>query len=197
MQHGGWRYWCWVPLLALAGCASGPATLPAQTAQVPAECRWALGEHERLAVTRGAVDALEREGYRITHTDTELGVVSGERSRVLPGYGARYDDRWSRGSGVFGSIGGGVGGGGRVSVGSGVGIGIGIGGGRAGYGGGFPADATRIERISVVAPGERVLVSQDSRVVDAEGAVRESRSGGDAALCRAIRQAIAAAQEAP
>ncbi|MBD3895530.1 hypothetical protein IEI94_06665 [Halomonas sp. ML-15] len=196
MQQGKWRYGWWLPLVLLAGCATGPAMLPSQTAEVPAECRWALGTDDRTAVTRAAVDVLEREGYRITHTEASLGVVSGERSRVLPGYGARYDDRRSRGSGVFGSIGGGVGSGGSVSVGTGIGIGIGIGGGRAGYGGGFPADATRVERVSVVAPGEQVLVTQDSRVIDAEGAVRESRSG-DATLCRAIQQAVTAGQEAP
>lgn len=194
MQQGKWRYCWWLPLVALAGCATGPATLPMQTAEVPRECRWALEGDDRSAVVRAAVDVLEREGYRITHTEASLGVVSAERSRVLPGYGSRYDDRWSRGSGVFGSIGGGVGSGGRVTVGSGVGIGIGIGGGRAGYGGGFPADATRIERVSLVAPGEQVLVTQDSRVIDAEGAVRESRSG-DPSICRAIEQAVAAERE--
>ncbi|APX94488.1 hypothetical protein BWR19_16960 [Halomonas sp. 1513] len=196
MQQGRWRYFWWLPLVTLAGCAAGPATLPEHRGGAPAECRWALGDDERGAVTRAAVDVLEREGYRITHTEASMGIVSAERSRVLPGYGARYDDRWSRGSGVFGSIGGGVGSGGQVSVGSGVGFGIGVGGGRAGYGGGFPADATRIERVSLVVPREQVLVSQDSRVIDAEGAVRESRSG-DASLCRAIEQAVAAERGAP
>lgn len=192
MQRGWWQGWWCVPLIALVGCASVPATLPTQVAQVPAECRWPLADIDRVTLTRTAVSVLEAEGYDITHTNTQLGVVSAERSKVLPGYGVRYDDYWTRGSGIFGSIGGGVGGGGRISVGSGVGIGVGVGGGRVGYGGGFPADAVRVERVSLAAPGEHIVVSQDSRVIDAEGAVRESHSGGNTALCQAIHRAAVA-----
>lgn len=199
MRRGWWQGWWCVPLVALVGCASAPATLPTQMSQAPAECRWMLADTDRMTLTRTAVSVLESEGYRITHTNTQLGVVSAERSKVLPGYGVRYDDYWTRGSGVFGSIGGGVGAGGRIGVGSGVGIGVGVGSGRAGYGAGFPADAVRIERVSLVAPDERVVVSQDTRVIDAEGAVRESHGGGSAALCQAIEQAIerAAVPERP
>lgn len=184
---------CLVALTALTGCASGPANLPMQQMASVPECRWPLANGDRVALLRDAVEVLEAEGFSVVHTDTTLGVISAERQRVLPGYGTSYDDRWPRRGGWYG--GHHVGSGGRLSIGSGVGsgigVGIGVGGGSVGYGYGFPMDATRVDRISLVAPGEWVMVSQDSRVIDAEGAVRESRSGGDVALCRELQRVTA------
>ncbi|MFN2331992.1 MAG: hypothetical protein ABR580_09095, partial [Halomonas sp.] len=99
-----------VTMLVLAGCQTTPSTLPAAEPRPAAACTWPLNDQAPRAVLVGAVAALEAEGFLIRHTDLALGLVSAERTRILPGYGDRYD-RWET-RGMFGGIGIGGGSGG-------------------------------------------------------------------------------------
>ncbi|WP_445000295.1 hypothetical protein [Halomonas mongoliensis] len=166
--------------LLLAGCQTTPSTLPVAEPRPEAACTWPLGDQEPRALLRAAVDALEAEGFLIRHTDLALGLVSAERTRILPGYGDRHD-RWDRG-GMFGGIGIG---GGRGGVSSGVMIGF-------GGVGSLTRDATQLERVSLLAGDGEVRVSRDIQVIDWRGELAESRSASSADFCQRLRDAIEA-----
>jgi hypothetical protein len=165
-------------VLVLAGCQTVPSTLPVAEPRPAAACSWPLGEQAPRALLGDAVAALEAEGFLIRHTDLALGLVSAERTRILPGYGDRYD-RWDR-RGVFGGIGGGRGG-----VSSGVMIGF-------GGVGSLTRDATQLERVSLLAGEGEVRVSRDIQVIDWRGELVEARSASTTEFCRGLRDAIEA-----
>lgn len=166
--------------LLLAGCQTVPSTLPVAEPRPAAACSWPLGEQAPRALLGDAVAALEAEGFLIRHTDLALGLVSSERTRILPGYGDRYD-RWDR-RGVFGGIGIG---GGRGGVSSGVMIGF-------GGVGSLTRDATQLERVSLLAGEGEVRVSRDIQVIDWRGELAEARSASTTEFCQRLRGAIEA-----
>ncbi|SEL57290.1 hypothetical protein [Halomonas daqiaonensis] len=173
----------WLLLLlsaALAGCQVTPTTLPVAEPAPAAECRWPVGDLAPQTRMRRIVDALEAQDFLIRHTDLSLGLVSAERTSILPGYGDRHD-RWES-RGMTGSVGIGGGRGGVVS-----GVMIGFGGV-----GSLTRDATELERVSVLAGAEKVLVSRDLQVIDWRGELVEARSASDADFCRELRDAIEA-----
>jgi len=178
------RPWLLLPVLGfvlvLAGCQATPSTLPAAEPRPAAECRWPLGDRAPRPLVRAAVDALEAEGFLIRHTDLALGLVSAERTRILPGYGDRYDGWETRG--MFGGIGIG---GGRGGVSSGVMIGF-------GGVGSLTRDATQLERVSLLAGDGEVRVSRDIQVIDWRGELAEARSASTAEFCQRLRGAIEA-----
>ncbi|MGJ7459167.1 hypothetical protein ACR80S_13140 [Halomonas sp. MA07-2] len=169
-----------VTVLMLAGCQTTPSTLPAAEPRPAAECRWPVGDWAPRALLAGAVAALEAEGFLIRHTDLALGLVSAERTRILPGYGDRYD-RWDS-RGMFGGIGIG---GGRGGVSSGVMIGF-------GGVGSLTRDATELERVSLLAGDGEVRVSRDIQLIDWRGELAEARSASTADFCQRLRSAIQA-----
>lgn len=174
-----WRLPCvLVTVLLLAGCQTPPSTLPVSEPGPAAECRWSVGDRAAQPLMRAAVDALESAGFLIRHTDLALGLVSAERTRVLPGYGDRHDGWGARG--MFGGIGIG---GGRGGVSSGVMVGFGGVGSMA-------HDATRLERVSLLAGSDEVRVSRDIQVIDWRGELAESRSASTAEFCQRLRAAI-------
>ncbi|SDO51221.1 hypothetical protein SAMN04487957_10780 [Halomonas shengliensis] len=174
------RPWPLLLLLALAGCQTVPSTLPVAEPPPAAACRWPVGEASPREILARAVDALEAEGFLIRHTATAPVLVSAERTRLLPGYGSRYDD-WER-HGVFGGIG--LGGG---SGGIGGGVMIGFGGV-----GSLTRDATQLERVSLLVSGQEVRVSRDLQVIDWRGRLVEARSASTEAFCQALRRAMPA-----
>lgn len=167
-----------VTMLVLAGCQAIPSTLPAAEPRPSAACSWPLNDQTPRVVLVGAVAALEADGFLIRHTDLALGLVSAERTRILPGYGDRYD-RWDT-RGMFGgiSIGGGSGG-----VSSGVMIGF-------GGVGSLTRDATQLDRVSLLAGDGEVAVSRDIQVIDWRGDLVEARSASTADFCQRLRGAI-------
>ncbi|QTF93221.1 hypothetical protein [Halomonas sp. BM-2019] len=165
-------------VLVLAGCQTPPPTLPAAEPRPAAECRWPIGDQAPQGLVRAAVEALEAEGFLIRHTELALGLVSAERTRILPGYGSRHDDWESRG--VFGGFGVG---GGRGGVRSGVMIGF-------GGVGSLTRDATQLERVSLLAGGEEVRVSRDIQVIDWRGELADARSASTADFCQWLRGAL-------
>ena len=166
--------------LLLAGCQTTPSTLPVAEPRPAAACTWPLGDQEPRELLRASVDALEAEGFLIRHTDLALGLVSAERTRILPGYGDRHD-RWES-RGVFGGIGIG---GGRGGVSSGVMIGF-------GGVGSLTRDATQLERVSLLAGDGEVRISRDIQVIDWRGELAEARSASSADFCQRLRDAIEA-----
>lgn len=176
-----WRLPCvLVTVLVLAACQTTPSTLPAAEPRPAAECHWSVGDRAPQTLMRAAVDALEAEGFLIRHTDLALGLVSAERTRILPGYGDRHD-RWES-RGMFGGFGIG---GGRGGVSSGVMIGF-------GGVGSLTQDATQLERVSLLAGDGEVRVSRDIQVIDWRGELAESRSASSAEFCQRLREAIEA-----
>ncbi|MCA1768675.1 MAG: hypothetical protein LC652_01550 [Halomonas sp.] len=169
-----------VTMLVLAGCQTTPSTLPAAEPRPAAACTWPLNDQAPRAVLVGAVAALEAEGFLIRHTDLALGLVSAERTRILPGYGDRYD-RWET-RGMFGGIGIGGGSGGVSS-----GVMIGFGGV-----GSLTRDATQLERVSLLAGDGEVRVSRDIQLIDWRGELAEARSASTADFCQRLRGAIEA-----
>lgn len=167
-------------VLMVAGCQTTPSTLPVAEPRPAAECRWTIGDGATQPLVRAAVGALEADGFLIRHTDLALGLVSAERTRILPGYGDRYD-RWES-HGMFGGIGIG---GSRGGVSSGAMIGF-------GGVGSLTRDATQLERVSLLAGDGEVRVSRDIQVIDWRGELAEARSGSSAAFCRGLRDAIEA-----
>ncbi|MCG6659727.1 hypothetical protein HOP52_18415 [Halomonas campisalis] len=172
------RPWWPMPiLLVLAGCETTPSALPAAEPSPAAECRWEAGEVSSVEWVRRAAAVFEGEGYEVRHTDPALGVISVERRRRVPGYGDPYDS-WSRPT-WFGSYG--------VGRGGGFSTGVMVGFGSVGY---MRGDATRLERVSLVADGQAVRISRDIQVIDWQGDQRESRSASDADYCRQLREAL-------
>ncbi|PMR72120.1 hypothetical protein [Billgrantia endophytica] len=177
------RPWWLLPcLLVLAGCQISPAVLPSAEPRPAAECRWDADGTEADEWVRRALTALENDGFVVRHTELTLGLVNAERTRTVPGYGG-FDERDRLG--LFGGYGVG---GGRGGVSSGVMIGFGGGGGRIMH------DATRLERVSVVADDSWVRVSRDIQVIDWRGEIRESRSASDARFCTQLRNAMTTAR---
>ena len=167
-------------VLVVAGCQTTPSTLPVAEPRPAAECRWTIGDGAIQPLVRAAVEALEADGFLIRHTDLALGLVSAERTRILPAYGDRHD-RWDS-RGMFGGIGIG---GGRGGVSSGVMIGF-------GGVGSLTRDATQLERVSLLAGDGEVRVSRDIQVIDWRGELAEARSASSAEFCRRLRDAIEA-----
>ncbi|MFW6346592.1 MAG: hypothetical protein ACOC0M_09730 [Halomonas sp.] len=167
-------------LLVLAGCQTTPSTLPVAEPRPASACAWPLDDRAPRQLVRAAVEALEAEGFLIRHTDLALGLVSAERTRLLPGYGDRYD-RWES-RGMFGGIGIG---GGRGGVSSGVMIGF-------GGVGSLTRDATQLERVALLAGGGEVRVSRDIQVIDWRGELAEARSASTAEFCQRLRGTIEA-----
>ncbi|GHE22149.1 hypothetical protein [Halomonas urumqiensis] len=174
------RLWPLPLLLVLAGCQTAPTELPVASPAPAAECRWQATDASPQESLRRSVSALEAEGFLIRHTDLTLGLVSAERTRILPGYGDRYDP-WER-AGMFGSVGVG---GGRGGVASGVMIGF-------GGVGSLTRDATQLERVSVLSGEADVRVSRDIQLIDWRGELVESRNGSDSEFCQRLRQGIGA-----
>lgn len=78
---------------------------------------------------------------------------------------------------------------------------MGVGGGRGGFstglmigfGGGVGSvtrDATRLERVSLVADADWVRLTRDIQVIDWRGDLRETRSASDADFCLRLRQVM-------
>lgn len=159
--------------VVLGGCQSLSSQDPlaeAGATSVPSECRWARSDNvSRERWMRATVAELEAQGYAITNTETELGVISAEQYTRRPGLGA-VDRPWF---GV-GSLWGGFG---RRS---GVAI---------GYGVHFNDDPVEVERLSVVIDEEAVTVTRDTRVID-DGYVVDARSANRADFCRDLSAAI-------
>lgn len=172
------RLWSLPLLLVLAGCQTAPSELPPASPAPAPECHWQASGTSPQEALRRSVAALEAEGYLIRHTDLTLGLVSAERTRILPGYGDRYDP-WER-TGMFGSVGVG---GGRGGVATGVMIGF-------GGVGSLTRDATQLERVSVLSGENDVRVSRDIQLIDWRGELIESRSGSDSEFCRRLHQGI-------
>lgn len=175
------RSWWWMPcLLVLVGCQAAPTALPMAEPPPAAECRWEGGGLASEEWLRRALTALERDGFVIRHTETALGLVNAERTRTVPGYGDFYDRERV---GVFGGYGVG---GGRGGLSTGVMIGFG------GVAGSITRDATRLERVSLVADGDWVRVTRDIQIIDWQGEIRETRSASDTDFCLSLRNAMAA-----
>lgn len=174
------RPWPLLFMLALAGCQTVPATLPMAEPPPAAACRWPAAAEPPGEILRRAVVALEDDGFLIRHTATAPALVSAERTRILPGYGDRYDD-WER-HGVFGGIG--LGGG---SGGIGGGVMIGFGGV-----GSLTRDATQLERVSLLVSGSEVRVSRDLQIIDWRGELVETRSASTEAFCSDLHRAMRA-----
>ncbi|WP_043528406.1 hypothetical protein [Litchfieldella xinjiangensis] len=160
--------------LGLAGCASGPATLPERMSAPVEACQWPSSLSGNEANKR-VVAALEAQGFSIQHTETTLGLVSAERQQTVPGYDSYHDphDPWPM-AGWFGHYAFGLG----SRGGSGVVIGFNQ---RAG------TQAQRIERVSVVVDGERIQVTRDIQTVGGDGSVREGGTASTAPFCRELR----------
>ncbi|SDK09563.1 hypothetical protein [Billgrantia gudaonensis] len=166
-------------VLPLVGCQSPPSRLPVAEPPPAAECHWQVPGAAPSALVRAAVAALEAEDFVIRDTDLTLGLVSADRTERIPSYRNPHDD-WAEPTWY-----------GRYGVGSRgwfTGMSVGFGGG-----GPFDRDATRLERVSLVADGDWVRVSRDLQVIDWRGTVRESRSASDAAFCRDLRRDLAVA----
>ncbi|MDY7117803.1 hypothetical protein RAN53_15760 [Halomonas sp. SSL-5] len=174
------RPWPLLIMLALAGCQTVPATLPVAEPPPAAACQWPVDEASPREVLARAVTALEDDGFLIRHTATAPALVSAERTRILPGYGDRYDT-WER-RGVFGGIGLG---GGRSGIGGGVMIGF-------GGVGSLTRDATELERVSLLVSGGEVRVSRDLQVIDWRGELVEARSASSEAFCGGLHRAMRA-----
>ncbi|MGM0704129.1 MAG: hypothetical protein ACQEUG_17235 [Pseudomonadota bacterium] len=161
-------------VLPLVGCQSPPSRLPSAEPPPAAECRWAVPDVASAAVVRAALAALESQDFVIRDTDLTLGLVSADRTERIPAYRNPYDD-WAEPTWY-----------GRYGVGSGgFATGVGVAFGDAGT---WARDATRLERVSLIANGGWVRVSRDLQVIDWRGEVRESRSASDAAFCRSLRR---------
>lgn len=178
------RPWLLPLLLVLAGCQTVPSTLPVAEPPPAAACRWPAEGAAPREVLRRAVTALEQDGFLIRHTALAPAVVSAERTRVLPGYGGRYDD-WER-HGMFGGVG--IGGGrGRVAGGMMIGFG-GV--------GSVTRDATQLERVSLLAGDETIRVSRDIQLIDWRGELLEARSASTDDFCGRLRDAMATGGDA-
>ncbi|WP_445158666.1 hypothetical protein [Halomonas sp. E14] len=178
------RLWWLTPwLIMLAGCQAAPSVLPAAEPRPAPECRWEAGDTPAPDWVRRALTALENEGFVVRHTALGLGLVSADRTQVLPAYGDFHDD-WE-GSGFYGGYGVGVGGGrGGFSTGLMIGFGGGV--------GSVTRDATRLERVSLVADADWVRLTRDIQVIDWRGDLRETRSASDADFCLRLRQVMTA-----
>lgn len=173
------RPWWPMPiLLALAGCETTPSVLPVAEPRPAEACRWEASEPSPVEWVRRAAAAFEQEGFEVRHTAPELGVISAERQRRVYGYGDPYDS-WSRPT-WFGSYG--------VGRGGGFSTGVMVGFGSVGHP--MRGDATRLERVSLVADGQAVRLSRDIQVIDWRGDQRESRSASDADFCRQLRDTL-------
>ncbi|WP_163558409.1 hypothetical protein [Halomonas sp. NO4] len=166
-------------VLPLVGCQAPPSRLPSAEPPPAAECHWQVHGATPEALVRAAVSALEAEDFIIRDTDLTLGLVSADRSERIPAHRNPYHD-WAEPTWY-----------GRYGVGSrGFSTGVAIGFGGVGP---FDRDATRLERVSLVADGDWVRVSRDLQVIDWRGAVRESRSASDADFCTRLRRDLATA----
>ncbi|MBS9403871.1 hypothetical protein KG088_09530 [Halomonas sp. TRM85114] len=181
MRHWPLSLMLVVGLPVLAGCQTSPSTLPVAEPAPSAECRWSSDTASVRDRMRRAMTALEAEGFTVRDTDPVLGLVSAERARILHGSAGLYDT-WERTS-LFGGYGGF---GGRGGFSGGISVGLG-----GGYGG-VSRDATRLERVSLVAAEEVTRVSRDSQLIDWRGEVHETRSASDADFCRRLREAMQA-----
>lgn len=162
-----------IGMMALSGCQSMTPQDPLGKAPrtLPAECSWPRdGEASRQQWVRAAVDALEEREYTIRHTETQLGVISAERTTRLPGLGA-VDRPWFGGSSLWGSFG----------HHSGLAL---------GYGVRFGDDPVKVERLSVLVEDLSVSVSRDSSVTDPDGYLIDARSDNREPFCRELRDAI-------
>lgn len=160
--------------LSLAGCATGPVLMPESTVRPAATCQWESSVDDNTEMLRRVASALETEGFALLNTEAELGLVSAERRRSMPGYRDLYAPRSS--IGLFG----GYGGRGRLASGFSLGFSHYIG-----------PDPERVERVSVVMARGEGRISRSIHVVDADGHVRQSRSASDDAFCRSLRDTLA------
>lgn len=79
------RLWWLTPwLIMLAGCQAAPSVLPAAEPRPAPECRWEAGDTPAPDWVRRALTALENEGFVVRHTALGLGLVSADRTQVLP-----------------------------------------------------------------------------------------------------------------
>lgn len=165
--------------LVLAGCQTTPTTLPVAEPPPAAECRWEVPGVAPVDLVRAAVTALEGEGFVIRDTDLALGTVSADRSERIPAHRNPYDD-WAEPTwyGHYGM--------GRGGFATGMVVGF-------GPFGPVQRDATRQERVSLLADGDQVRVSRDVQVIDWRGDVRDARSASDADFCATLRRALATA----
>jgi hypothetical protein len=178
------RLWWLMPcLLVLVGCQVTPERLPSAEPRPAAECRWEAGDIGGGEWARRALAVFEEEGFVVRHTELALGLVSAERSERVYGFDDFYDYRMR--PGVFGSYG--VGRRGGFSTGVAVGIGVGVGPSS------LRGEATRLERVSLVADDEWVRLSRDIQVIDWRGELRQARSASDAEFCDRLRDAMATA----
>ncbi|TVU72896.1 hypothetical protein [Cobetia crustatorum] len=167
-----------VSLLLLSGCSvfAPQDPLAAQESTgLPEACIFPRqgDAHQWL---QAATQVVEARGYKVRESEQTLGVVTGERKVDQPGLGAI--------SGPFGSrIGFSVGYG--VAAGRGVGVGVGN--------DVYRDDPISFERISLVAPDERVRVIRDEQVINQGGYVIDARPQNDSDSCRQIARQLDAA----
>lgn len=165
-------------LMLLSGCSalSGKDPLAANdSAGLPEACVFPR-EGDANQWLRAAAQVVEARGYKIRESEQTLGVVTGERKVDQPGLGAI--------EGPFGSrIGFSVG----YGVAAGDDFGVGIASDR------FRDDPISFERISLVAPDERVRVIRDEQVINQGGYVIDARPHNDSDSCRQIERQLQAA----
>jgi|TARA_B100000700_G_scaffold160031_2_gene177240 hypothetical protein len=167
-----------VGLVLLSGCSalSGKDPLAANdSAGLPEACIFPR-EGDANQWLRAAAQVVEARGYKIRESEQALGVVTGERKVDQPGLGAI--------DGPFGSrIGFSVG----YGVAAGNDFGVGVGNDT------FRDDPISFERISLVAPDERVRVIRDEQVINQGGYVIDARPHNDSDSCRQIERQLQAA----
>lgn len=168
-----------ISMMALSGCQSMTPQDPLgrDPRVLPAECSWSRDDDaSRQQWLRVAVNVLEERDYTIRHTETQLGVISAERTTRLPGLGS-VDRPWFGASSLWGSFG----------YHSGLSL---------GYGVRFGDDPVNVERLSMLVGEQDVHVSRDSRVTDPDGYLIDARPDNREPFCRELRDAIAAQLQA-
>ncbi|MCW4152579.1 hypothetical protein OM427_23975 [Halomonas sp. 18H] len=165
--------------LMLAGCQTTPNRMPEAEPLPAAACQWPVTEQTGLVQVVGA---LERRGFLVRDTDTDIGLVSAERAQRTF-YPNAMPPRPRLGGFLFGGSGG--------HLSSGIGFGIGFGGG------GGHDEATRIERVSVQVGERQVTLSRDIRLHDWRGRQVQSRTASDEGFCQMFRDTLVSREVTP
>ncbi|GED43833.1 hypothetical protein FBG13_11810 [Cobetia marina] len=165
-------------LLLLSGCSTLTSQDPLSahdSEALPAACIFPRqGDADQWL--RAAAEVVEARGYKVRESELSLGLVTGERKVDQPGLGAI--------EGPFGSrIGFSVG----YGVAAGRGIGVGVGNDV------YRDDPISFERISLVAPDERVRVIRDEQVINQGGYVIDARPQNLSESCQQIERQLEAA----
>lgn len=164
-------------LLMLSGCAafSSPDPLSADddSTDLPAACVFPR-QGDGNQWLRAAAQVVEARGYKVRESEQSLGLVTGDREVDQPGLGAIDGPFGTR---VGFSVGYGVAGGSDFGVGNDM----------------YRDDPVSFERISLVAPDDRVRVIRDEQVINQGGYVIDARSQNDSESCQQIARQLEAA----